>query len=281
MARTPRQQRLVQELIRVRDLAGISGREVGRRIQAALPGQKGTSQGSISRIDTGQGVPSMPVVRAWLAACDVDEQNRERIEALAEAALSETRPWADLLKEEQHLQGVARERELASTRVRNFQPTVVAALLQTPEYAAGIIPRADLTDSTDHQAAIASRLQRQQILYDDSRRFQFVMTEHVLRWAPGPRELLVAQRDRIASLASLDTVDVAIVPETSPALVPWHNFVIWEPADGDPYVTSELVTGEPEHHDPDQVALFEQLWDRMWKAAVHGDAARALIREVS
>lgn len=276
----PRRERLAKELVRVRDLAGISGRGLARRLKETRPDLK-ASQGTISRIETGQVLPSLPVVRAWLELCQVDDPNRERIVDLAEAAHGETRSWKELLQEEQHLQGVARERERAAVRVRNFQPTIVPGLLQTPEYAANLIPLADVTSSTEHEAAVAERLARQQVLYDESRRFQFVMTEHVLRWAPGPRGLLTAQLDRIASLAGLDTVDVAVVPVEAPVLVPWHNFVIWEPADGAPFVTTELVHGEQELHDPGQVALYEKLWDRMWGAAAVGDEARALIREVS
>jgi transcriptional regulator with XRE-family HTH domain len=274
----PRRERLAKELARARDLAGLSGRGLARRLKETKPDLK-VSQGTVWRIEDGQVLPAMPVVRAWLELCEIDEPNQERIVELAEAAHGETRSWKELVQEERHLQGVARERELAAVRVRNFQPTVVPGLLQTPEYAGSLIPLADVTASTEHEAAVAKRLARQQVLYEEGRQFQFVMTEHVLRWAPGPRGILTAQLDRIASLAGLDTVDVAVVPVDAPVLVPWHNFVIWEPADGAPFVTTELVHGEQELHDPEQVALYEKLWDRMWSSAAVGDQARTMVRE--
>lgn len=274
----PRRELLAKELVRVRDLAGVSGRELARRMKETRPELK-ASQGTISRIENGQVLPQLPVVRAWLELCGADDPTRKRILELAEAAHGETRPWRELLREERHLQGVARERETAAVRVRNFQPTVVPGLLQTPEYAANLIPLADVTAATEHDAAVAERVARQQVLYDEGRRFQFVLTEHVLRWAPGPRSLLTAQLDRIASLAKLDTVDVAVVPVEAPVLVPWHNFVIWEPVDGAPFVTTELVHGEQELHDPEQVALYGELWDRMWAASAVGDAAVERIQD--
>lgn len=278
MTSQSRRIRLVQELIRVRDRAGISARALGR----TLTGQGfKASQGTMSRIEQGHVLPTMPLVQAWLEACGADEADRERISDLAEAAHGETRPWKELLREERHLQGVARGRELGAVRVRNFQPTIVPGLLQTPEYAAGLIPLADVTGSTEHEAAIAERLARQQVLYDEGRQFQFVMTEHVLRWAPGPRGVLTAQLDRIASLAGLDTVDIAVVPVEAPTLAPWHNFVIWEPAAGEPFVTTELVHGEQELHDPEQVALYEKLWDRMWSSSAAGDEAVDRVRGIS
>src|SRR5690606_40267087 len=66
-------------------------------------------------------LPQLPVVRAWLELCGADDPTRKRILELAEAAHGETRPWRELLREERHLQGVARERETAAVRVRNFQ----------------------------------------------------------------------------------------------------------------------------------------------------------------
>lgn len=278
MGAQTRRVRLVHELIRVRDRAGLSARALGRTLTAE--GFK-ASQGTMSRIEQGRVLPSIPMVRAWLGACGADEAARERIGELAEAAHGETRPWRELLREDRHLQDTARDREQDSVRVRNFQPTIVPGLLQTPEYATHLMPLADVTGATDIDAAVAHRLQRQQALHDKERQFRFVMTEQVLRWAPGPRSILAAQLDRITSLAALGSVDVAVVPVDSSVLVPWHNFVIWEPAVDDPFVTTELVHGEQELHDVEQVALYEQLWERMWKAAAVGDEAVELIRRLA
>jgi transcriptional regulator with XRE-family HTH domain len=271
MAETTRRERLIKELIRVRDLAGISGRALAEK-------HLDISQGTQWRIEHGQALPSMPVVRQWLDACAVSGSERQRLLELAEAVHGETRPWRELLRGAKHLQGEARSRERVATRVRNFQPTIVPGLLQTPEYATHLLPLADITGATDHAAAVEARLQRQKVLYDETRRFQFVMTEQVLRWSPGPPSLLAAQVDRIASLAGLDTVDVAVLPAAAAVAVPWHNFVIWEPDGEEPFVTTELVHGEQELHNDDEVSVYTQLWDRLWSSAVVGDEAVALIR---
>lgn len=232
------------------------------------------------RIDRGETLPPIPLVRAWLDACGVDAPERDRLLDLAESAHGETRPWRELLDGSQHLQDQARDKEQEATRVRNFQPTVVAGLLQTPEYATHLIPLADITAGVDHAAAVAARLQRQQVLYDKARRFQFLMTEHVLRWSPGPPELLTAQLDRITSLAALDTVDVAVLPDSAAVATPWHNFIIFESADS-AYVTTELVHGAQEIHDEREVELFTVLWDKLWGAAVVGADAVSLISEMA
>jgi transcriptional regulator with XRE-family HTH domain len=271
MAPQSRRERLAHELARARTLAGLSQRRLAPLI--------GKSYTTVQGVEQASRLPDMNVVRAWLTACGVDELEHARIVDLAEAAHGETRSWGELRRGAPHLQDEARSRESGALRVRNFQPTVVPGLLQTPEYATGLMPLADVEGRFDHEAAVAARLARQRILYDDDRRFEFLMTEQVLRWAPGSRDLLASQLDRIQSLAGLETVALAVLPTDAPVLPAWHNFVIWERGDDPPYVTTELVHGEQEIHDPDQVALYVQLWDRLWASAATGDDAVELIRQ--
>ena len=88
------------------------------------------------------------------------------------------------------------------------------------------------------------------------------------------------QTDRLLSLATAPSIEIAILPDTgSPGVVPWHNFVLREPADGGPTsVSTELVLGaQDDVTDPESVAVFEHLWERLWEAATHGREALELI----
>lgn len=258
---------LVKELLRVRDLAGLSGREMARRL--------GISQPKMSRIDRGLSLPSMPLVERWLAEGNANEDTRERILALAEAAHGETRPWGDLLDGRDHLQDEARERTAAARLIRNFQPTVIPGLLQTAEYTRSVLA---LGKTTDRAAALAARLERQQVLHEPGRRFEFVISEQVLRWAPGP-QALAGQIDRLLSLMTLESVEVAVLESSAAVVVPWHNFIIREPADGSPsYVTTELFHGAQKINDTDSVAVYLKAWKQLWQAAVTADKATALLR---
>jgi transcriptional regulator with XRE-family HTH domain len=248
----------------------MSGREMARRT--------GVSQPTMSRIDRGMALPSMQVVRTWLDACGADSDTRDRVLALAEAAHGETRPWRSLFDEELHLQTQAQRRDAAAARIRNFQPTVLPGLLQTAAYAQAIL---GLGRSKDVAAAVATRLQRQQVLHEPGRRFEFVVAEHVLRWPPAPGAL-AGQADRLLALATAPSIEIAILPDTvSAGAVPWHNFVIREPADGGPTtVSTELVLGaQDDIADPDSVAIFERLWEQLWAAAAHAGEAVELIRQ--
>jgi transcriptional regulator with XRE-family HTH domain len=262
--------RLAKELLRLRDLAGMSGRDMARRT--------GVSQPTMSRIDRGMALPSMQVVRTWLDACDADADTRQRVLALAEAAHGETRPWRSLLNEELHLQTQAQQRDAAAALIRNFQPTVLPGLLQTAAYAQAILA---LGRSKDVAAAVATRLERQKVLHEPGRRFQFLLAEHVLRWPPAPGAL-AGQADRLLALVTAPSVEIAILPDTvSAGVVPWHNFVLREPAGGGPVtVSTELVLGaQDDITDPESVGVFEQLWERLWAAAAHGGEAVELIRQ--
>jgi hypothetical protein len=269
---SPRGERLRRELLHQRDKAGISGRALGKAI--------GESHGKIWRIDNGHQLPTIKLVTDWLDACKVEEPKRQQILDLAEAVHGETRPWGDLLAGVGHLQGVARQRETNAAVVRNFQPTVIPGLLQTPEYAARVIPLADHTNSVDHDTALAARLQRQQILYEDGHRFQFLLVETALHWSLEMGDIGPAQLDRITSLSRLATVELGVIPAGQDVVIPWHNFVILEPVDDDPYVVTELFHGEQKITIAEQVELYRSLWERMWKAAAVGGEAVELIRKL-
>lgn len=272
MPTSSRRTALTRELLRVRDMAGISGRAMAKHL--------GVSQGTLWRYDAGRSVPSIPQVRTWLDVSEADLDTRARVLALAESALGETRPWRTLLADETHLQDDFQMMESQALAVRNFQSTIVPGLLQTPEYAARIIELADVSGRIDHRQALASRLERQEALYDPARRFVFLLAERVLSWSPSSVDVMGAQRDRIASLAELPAVEVAVVPETQTVVLPWHAFAMWAPADAPVYVTTEYFHGDQQLDDPEDVALYETVWDRLWSVAVVGDEAVEMLRRI-
>jgi transcriptional regulator with XRE-family HTH domain len=263
---------LAKELQRLRDLAGLSGRELARRT--------GISQPKVSRIEHGQALTSLPEAERWLTECGASPDVHRRVLALVEAVLGETRPWGELLQGRDHLQDLVRERDTAAALVQNFQPTVIPGLLQTAEYARRILA----LGRTDVAFALAARLDRQQMLHEPGRQFEFLIVEHVLTWSPGPEPATVLgpQLDRLMSLATLENIEIAVLPRTAVPVLPWHNFVIRQPADRGPaYVTTELVHGAQEITDPASVAVYRSTWARLWDAAVVGREAMELIRTLS
>ena len=262
-----RRDQLRAELMRLRLQAGLGGRPLASLI--------GVTQATVSRVERGHTLPSLPVVRAWVAACGADDDLASRLVLLAEAVHTDMRGWSELLDEQGHAQRRFRDRETAALTVRNFQPSVVPGLLQTPEYARAVLA---LGRTRDVEAAVAERVARQRILYEDGRQFSFLLAEPVLHWPVGGLEVLRAQRDRIESLSRLPTVEVAVLPASAAVMVLWQNFIIWEPKDGPPFAGSELFLGEQSVTDPGDVALLDDVWSRLWDSAARGDDAVALIR---
>jgi transcriptional regulator with XRE-family HTH domain len=261
------------ELRAVRNLAGLTQRDLRDRIP--------TSQAAVSRYERGEGglPPTRQVVTTWLELCDAPEETRDRVLTLAEAAHNEARTWLDMLGDASHLQGIAQDREAGARLVRVCQMTMVPGLLQTAEYARQLMPQADPTGRFDHAAAVAARMDRQKILYEEGRRFEFLIAEHALNWSPGPG-VMPAQLDRLASMATLASVELAILPIRREGTLEWHSFDLLELADGSAsYVTTELVHGGHLISEPDLVAPYVALWDRLWKAsAVEGEAIELIRR---
>jgi transcriptional regulator with XRE-family HTH domain len=264
---------LAAELRTARTRAGLSGRELGRAADL--------SQGMVSRIELVDRLPSLDMVRRWLQACRVDDDVQDRVLALAAAAHTDTQTWRELYEQGQNLQELSRDRNAAARVVQIMDPTVLPGLLQTADYSRHILRLADPLNRMDRAAALGARLERQAVLYEPGRRFEFVIVERLLHWAPA-RNVLTAQLAQLAAAADLDTVDIAVLPDDFADALVWHNFVIRYPADGSPvYVAAELLHGAQDIHDPDSVVIYQQLWKRLWDAAVTGPAAADMIRKAT
>ncbi|TQS30085.1 helix-turn-helix transcriptional regulator [Microbispora sp. KK1-11] len=267
---------LGRELRRLRDAAGLSGRDVAPQV--------GVSQPTISRWEKGEKVPSMPEARAFADAVGASHETREHLLQLVEAARSEVVAWRAALREKGHLQDEVRELEATARRLRNYQPVLIPGLLQTAEYARRVFPLVDRTGRQDYAAAVAARMQRQEILYDPVRRFDFLITETALRLRLGGPEVLRPQLDRIAQVSTLENVTIGVIPlDAPPSAIGWHPFVIYEDvADADPFVRVEMVHGMvPPIDRPEDVAVYQSLADNLARDAVYGADARALLDRIA
>lgn len=269
--------RLAVELRRLRDVAGLSGRQLAERI--------GISQSKISRIESGLAIPNGPEIAAWTTAVNASDTATALLTALTDAAHTEVHPWHTVLRQQTHLQGEIQEIENRAGAELTYEPSVVPGLLQTAEYARRIFTMFDPAYAEiDIPAVVAGRLDRQLGLFDPARRFAFLITEGALRWAVGPAAVLLAQFDRIASLSTLENVSIGLIPHAARALthVP-HGFVIFEPLrqDSDALVMVEAVHANLTVNDPSHIALYRRQWSLLEKTAVFGGDARGLLAAVA
>ncbi len=267
-------QQLGTELRRLRDIAGISGRELAKRV--------GISQSTLSRIEAGTVVPPLPQVLDWAKAVGAEADSQSSLRTLTEAAHSpEVRDWTTSLAGRPHLQDDVRAFEEDAHVVRNFQPALVPGLLQTAEYARRVFATFDPPYSPDAAAAaLAARLDRQRVLYDPAKHFEFLITEAALRFRPGPHRVLLAQLDRIISIETLDTVTIGVIPQDIEAstTIP-HGFVIYENEDH-ALASAEPIPGSMVTRGPELVDAHRRRWDALTRMAVFDAEARSFLSDL-
>jgi transcriptional regulator with XRE-family HTH domain len=268
----PRAQRvrLGAELRRLRALAGMSGRELARRSRISQP--------QISRMERGEIPPSLPEVQRLIAALGLPKEHTRGLTRMAEDALNEY----TLLKDWRRaglaaLQADIRTQELATRVLRDYSPYVIPGLLQTPDYARCLHELFSPSGGTA-AAFIAGRLERQAILHDPSRRFEFIMTESALRWRPvnAAPPVLSAQYDRLTVIAALANVEIGIIPAGVPMHTwPTAEFIIYDERDEGypPFVVIELPHEYRRAFEPADVALYRDKLAALRQSALSGAEA--------
>jgi transcriptional regulator with XRE-family HTH domain len=261
-------------LRRLRKSAGLSGEQIAERV--------GLSQSQVSRIELGQQIAPGAVVQRWAQATGAPDDALAEVMDLAETAATQAVSWRKAVTRGlARLQQDTRDIEATTTTFLNFQPLGIPGLLQVPEYARRVFA-AGYPPPGEHEvaAAVAARMDRQVILYEESRAFVFVMAETSLRWRPGPAPMMRAQLDRVSAVAALGNVTVAVIPFGA-EVAAWcdHGFDIYADRGGagDPVVHVETFTSGLTMTDPEDIAAYQDVFGRLRAAAVTGEDAQRLI----
>jgi len=136
----------------------------------------------------------------------------------------------------------------------------------------------------DQAAAVAARMRRQEVLYDESRQFEFLITEAALRWHSHDSSLLIPQLDRIASVATLRNIWIGLLPSDAPLPgIPEHNFQLYCDRDNnqEPIVRIELIHGRVTISDPEDVAVYQEWFTRWREVALDDDQAQGFLRQIA
>jgi len=259
---------------RLRDLrrrAGLTGDQVAART--------GLSQSKISRIETGATTPSLDDVAVLTRATGATEAELREIAGLVEHLATTATSWRIL--HQLGLTGKQRavaELEARADVIRIFQPVMVPGLLQIVEYTRQLMLMGNPSGQADIAGAVAARMDRQMILYDQAKQFDFVVTEGALRFQVGSSDVMRAQLDRIQSLASLPNLTLSLIPAHAQAFPHLHPFVIFESAET--LVTIETYTAELQVHEPRDVERYHQVLDRLKGSALTGQDALVLLRSI-
>lgn len=144
---TPRQF-LGKELCRARLTAGFSSPQ-------ALADHLGFERTVIAKAESGDRVPSDPVLTAWAKACNIDIEHYQRLAELARTSDGPVPAWFEYWL----------ERERTAHMLRYWSPLIMTPIFQTAGYARALLLAAQ-TDTSDEaiNPLVEAKLERATIL---------------------------------------------------------------------------------------------------------------------
>lgn len=270
-----RRARLGEQLQRLRKATGVSGRKMAADL--------GWSQPKISRTEAGLNVPPIEDIRRWLDYCDASEQQKQEVLGLAEEVATEVVTHRELNRGGHAAQQRVRiKHDADADLISIYQPEVVPGLLQTPEYTRRLLLAIGSATPDTVADSVAARLERQAIIYDESKTIHAVITETALAWQPWPASVSREQLDRLRTLATLPNVHIGIVSREQQKKAPTSNsFVLTHWPDGAMDVVAESLTAEVTITDPDDVAVYQDMFKHQQQYAAYGEDALPLLERVA
>lgn len=227
----------------------------------------------LGNIETGRITPGLVDVELILRVLDAPPELVAEVAALARLANTEWQgkraSWRrGLEKRQAELAGL----EAEATTLRYFLPAMVTGLLATPEYI-----RASLGHSpVDISKTVARKLERQAVLYDNEKRFTFLLTEQAVRWAVVPLAAMAVQIDRLVSISHLPNVRVGVIPlGTVVGSGPMNTFTVYDQR----LATVETFTGRIVFQDARDITEHLELFGLYERHALFDEEARELLGE--
>lgn len=237
------------------------------------------ARSKVSKIENAYQPPTDDDVRSW---CDATNSADQVDSILSELHTLQTRhqEWDRVLRGGMaSTQNAVARREKETRLFRGYESGIVPGLLQTPEYASAILERVGKTwGRTDLAEAVAARMRRQEILRNTSKQFRIVITEAVLLYNLCPPDAMAGQLDRLREATTLPNVRFGIIPFDQPLIVtPKHPFGIYD----DRLVDVETVSALLQLTQGAEVEAYVAAFDALERAAVHGERARAVLRDAA
>jgi transcriptional regulator with XRE-family HTH domain len=257
--------------IRLRDLrhdASLSGRE--------LAAQCGWQPSKISKIEYGKQAPSEADIRDWCLACGFPSEIPDLI-AAARSIDAQIVDWRRSLmagtKRRQRANVSAYEK---TTLFRIWEPTVIPGLLQTADYARGILTTVidfyGIPDDVDE--GVDARIEAQRVLTHGDRRFLLLVAEAALHTRVGDSQTMRTQLDAVLAAMRQPRLSLGVVPQSAPYTAPRNNgFTIYD----NRVVTVATYTAELTLTQRHEVATYERAFDRLQALALRGPAAKKMI----
>jgi transcriptional regulator with XRE-family HTH domain len=270
--------RLRTELRRLREAAGMHQSDVVQELDWSIS--------KLIRIENGTVGISVTDVRALAGLYGADARLVEELVTLAR--VTRERQWWSAYRH--ILAPTYREfigYEAEATRLMQMHPCIVPGLLQTEAYVRSIIPSALLAPLAPDQveALVEVRLQRQKILHSGSPPdFSVIIDEAALRREVGGAAVMREQLERLATLATGDTVRIAVLPFRTgghPGMQGAFHIMDFASPDEDSVLFLETASGQPVQREQEQIALYREAFATMLHSCLQDSAAAKFVRTIA
>ncbi|MHB8217079.1 MAG: helix-turn-helix domain-containing protein [Candidatus Sulfotelmatobacter sp.] len=260
---------LGDELRTLRKAMGLVGDDLAK--------STGISQSKLSKIETGALVPSTDDLLKMFKVLRASQEQRKKVTEWAQALRTEFVSWRF-----GHRKGFsAKQVEVAKLdrqahRIRMFQIAAIPGLLQTPEYAYRVMGLSNVTHQPDLEQAVGLRMQRQQLLYEPGRQFEFLMTESAALSRFCDPAVARRQLKRLRFLFDIPYVRIGFLPNrTSLPRVPTNSFIMYDSS----LVVVETLAGEISTVDEKNIEQYNAVFDELASVAVFGNNAEIFLNE--
>jgi hypothetical protein len=274
---SPQRARLGDRLRELRAARFRSGAAIARHLD--------WRQTRVSKLELGAQLPSDEDLDAWVAATEAGAGVRAELAELLTQARIEHREWGADYRSGSIAASQAQigELEAKATVLREYWPSMLPSIVQTPAYAREMLMAPGgpvLVGATPEsvEANIAERVKRQALLYEPGRQVQIVLGQAALTVYFGSVETLIGQLDRLVALSGLASVDLRVLPAAvASPILPLGGFSLHD----DETLWFESLTREMRTTDPEEIAAHLAAFELAREAAASGPAAAALIQRVA
>ncbi|MCD7437753.1 helix-turn-helix transcriptional regulator [Streptomyces lincolnensis] len=268
---------LGRRLLDLRERAGLRREEAARILRVA--------PGTVRRMEMAEVALKIPYLQLLLKAYGITDQEAEAFVQLAEEA---NRPgwWQRFHDVLPGWFSMHVSLEGAAALIRQYEPHFVPGLLQTEDYARGVLRSGAIgqTSPEDIERHVALRMERQGLLTrPDAPRLWVVMDETVLRRPVGGPEVMRAQIDKLLDATKLPNVTLQVAPfANGPHPGTYGPFVLFRFAVSElpDMVYSEYLTGAVYLDARVEVATHLEVMDRMAAQAATAHRTKEILKDL-
>ncbi|MCF3124842.1 MULTISPECIES: helix-turn-helix domain-containing protein [Streptomyces] len=261
----------------LRESAGLKREEAAKILRVA--------PATVRRMETAEVALKIPYLQSLLKAYGVTDDEADAFVTLAEEA---NKPgwWQRFHDILPGWFSMYVSLEGAASLIRSYEPHFVPGLLQTEEYARGVMRSGAIgqTRPADIERYVALRMERQSLLTrEDAPRLWVVMDETALRRPVGSVDVMREQLDRLIEATEMPHVTLQIAPfAAGPHPGTYGPFVIFRFAMAElpDMVYSEYLTGAVYLDARKEVATHLEVMDRMAAQAATAPRTKEILRDL-